>query len=951
MGSLVNNLILHKFSFVIAGCVPRAASLSHNGLWPNTLSIPLSRYVKDLNHSLPYLLCPTIVQKIRENATLALERAASENFSVYMSTLCGELCDENKPSEVRQAAGVALKNALVSRDEQVRSAYAARWLGIDPAARQRMRDQLLHALGSPVAKAGTAAAQAIAAVAFVELPAGQWAELMGRLVEVSTAAQSPQNLRRAAIETIGFICEQIEPAVLETRSNEILTAVINGLRTDELAPSVQAAAATALLHSIEFVRTNFARPTERDIIMSVVCNATQAADDAIRLPAYECLTRIVTLYYPQLASYMKAGLAALTIAGLGSSVEHVVMAAIEFWSTMADIERDLLAAESAGGESGGHTFECLYFTRDHLPQLLPALLPLLRRQPSEDADEDEWNVAMAAGTCLSLLAECVRNDIFTGDLLVSFVRENIGQTGDWRAREAALMAYGSVMDGPTEMLEPLITQGLPVVLGLLKDPSVACRDTAAWAVGRVVDFWHELIPASLLGSVITGLVQGVEDAPRVASNCSWSLMSLAVHYGHEEGVNDQSGNPSSSLSSHWTSIAGVLLAAATGRSDGEENNLRTAAFQALATLVQYAPGDCAADVGRLQVTLVGQLGESQRLADMIVNVDDRMRYSDLQAALCTVLAASVRKLGRPSLALADQLMAAVMIVFGNAARGKGSATELEDVFMLVGTIVGEMEETFERFLDPFMPVLTAAMANVSETHLCAVALGVAGDLARALGPALVPYADQLVGQLLQAAQCVPAYRQVKPHALNALGDVALALTSSGASTNGESMSNGTGFVKYIESVMYVLGGAAREYAEAMASLNSVPIDEDLDYDEVDYWAEVAEALLAALTSLIQGAKEDPGTLAALAPHVGNTVLGLVQAVANDGQRTEAMERAAIGLVGDVAAAYGSQGQLRALLGAEWLRSFIARPLQEQDAVSEATLSVARWTQSVWSKLR
>lgn len=871
-----------------------------------------------------------------------------------MSTLCGELCDENKLSEVRQAAGVALKNALVSRDEQVRSAYAARWLGIDPAARQGMREQLLHALGSPVAKAGTAAAQAIAAVAFVELPASQWGELMGRLVEVSTAAQSPQNLKRAAIETIGFICEQIEPAVLESRSNEILTAVINGLRTDEPAPSVQAAAATALLHSIEFVRTNFARPTERDIIMSVVCTATQAADDAIRLPAYECLTRIVTLYYPQLASYMRAGLAALTIAGLSSPVEPVVMAAIEFWSTMADIERDLLAAECAGREGGGNdTFECLYFTRDHLPQLLPALLPLLRRQPSEDADEDEWNVAMAAGTCLSLLAECVRNDIFTGDLLVSFVRENIGQTGDWRAREAALMAYGSVMDGPTEMLEPLITQGLTVVLGLLKDPSVACRDTAAWAVGRVVDFWHELIPASLLGSVITGLVQGLEDAPRVASNCSWSLMSLAVHYGYEEGANEQSENPSSSpLSPYWTSIAGALLAAATGRSDGEENNLRTAAFQALATLVQYAPGDCAADVGRLQTTLVGQLGESQRLADMIVNADDRMRYSELQAALCTVLAASVRKLGRPSLALADQLMAAVMTVFGNAARGKGSATELEDVFMLVGAIVGEMEESFGCFLDPFMPVLTAAMANVNETHLCAVALGVAGDLARALGPALFPYADQLVGQLLQAAQCSPAHRQAKPHAINALGDVSLVLTSFGASANrGDSMSNGMGFVKYIEGVMYVLGGAAREYAEAMASLNSVPIDEDLDYDEVDYWAEVAEALLAALTSLIQGAKEDPSTLAALAPHVGSTVLGLVQAVANDGQRTEAMERAAIGLVGDVAAAYGGQGQLRTLLEAEWLRSFITRPLQEQDAVSEATLSVARWTQSVWWRSR
>ena len=38
------------------------------------------------------------------------------------------------------------------------------------------------------------------------------------------------------------------------------------------------------------------------------------------------------------------------------------------------------------------------------------LLTLLTRQ-DEDADEDEWNVSMAAGTCLSLLAQTVADAI------------------------------------------------------------------------------------------------------------------------------------------------------------------------------------------------------------------------------------------------------------------------------------------------------------------------------------------------------------------------------------------------------------------------------------------------------------------------------------------------------------------------------------------------------------
>ena len=43
------------------------------------------------------------------------------------------------------------------------------------------------------------------------------------------------------------------------RSNEILTAVIQGARKEEPSPEVQAAAINALYNSLEFVRDNFER--------------------------------------------------------------------------------------------------------------------------------------------------------------------------------------------------------------------------------------------------------------------------------------------------------------------------------------------------------------------------------------------------------------------------------------------------------------------------------------------------------------------------------------------------------------------------------------------------------------------------------------------------------------------------------------------------------------------
>ena len=51
-----------------------------------------------------------------------------------------------------------------------------------------------------------------------------------------------------------------------------------------------------------------------------------------------------------------------------------------------------------------------------LPEIIPVLLSLLTRQ-DEDAEEDEWNLSMAAGTCLSLSAEMVVSSIVPAVIL------------------------------------------------------------------------------------------------------------------------------------------------------------------------------------------------------------------------------------------------------------------------------------------------------------------------------------------------------------------------------------------------------------------------------------------------------------------------------------------------------------------------------------------------------
>lgn len=210
--------------------------------------------------------------------------------------------------------------------------------------------------------------------------------------------------------------------------------------------------------------------------------------------------------------------------------EQVALQAVEFWSTVCDEEIELaLEAEEAADFNESLDRESSHFARVALPEILPVLLLLLTKQ-EEDASDDEWNVSMAAGTCLALLAQCVGDSIVTP--IIPFVEGNI-KNEDWHFREAAVMAFGSILDGPEEtILAPLVAQALPTLIDMMRDPSLHVRDTTAWTLGRISDVLVQTIKVDIhLPSLISALVNGLSESSRVVSNCCWSIMNLAEQLG------------------------------------------------------------------------------------------------------------------------------------------------------------------------------------------------------------------------------------------------------------------------------------------------------------------------------------------------------------------------------------------------------------------------------------
>lgn len=181
------------------------------------------------------------------------------------------------------------------------------------------------------------------------------------------------------------------------------------------------------------------------------------------------------------------------------------------------------------------------FARVATPEVVPVLLLLLTKQ-DEDAADDEYNVSRAAYQCLQLYAQAVGSQLIPQ--VLGFVEQNL-RHDDWHHRDAAVSAFGAIMEGPDEkVLMPLVRQALPVLVGMISDASPPVQDSAAYALGRICESVPEAIdPTSHLGPLIEALFGGLSSNPRMASSCCWALMNLADRFSGEPGCQENALSP------------------------------------------------------------------------------------------------------------------------------------------------------------------------------------------------------------------------------------------------------------------------------------------------------------------------------------------------------------------------------------------------------------------------
>jgi len=844
-------------------------------------------------------------QQSNADAEKQLNAFKDSNLGNYFQGLVSVLATDNIGTDplARQLAGLLIKNALKplhSTEHALQKQYHDQWKHLDPAVRDSVKGPLLAAMRNAETGVSHPAAQAAAEVAAIELPYDQWPAFLPTLLENVRGAEYAESVKVATLECLGYCCERISflgGEVNQTSTDSMLSAIVDGIggtRPNRL----RQAAAGALKNSLMFAESNMERPEERNAIMNALMEATRCEDANVRIVAYDGIVQIAILYYAKVQDYM-TNIYQLTTNTIKQDNEEVAKAAIEFWTSLCEVEQDLIDEEAEMRQRGLPVQRpCMRYVDAAMQHLAPFLFETLTKQ-NEDHDFDDFTLQMAGQLCLTSVSQTVEDNIVP--VVMPFVNANI-QDANWRNRDAAIMAFISILDGPSaEVIGQYVQQSVGFLLKMLNDEHIIVRDSSAHCISRICLLHVQYIPPEIFPNLLEELTKKCSDgSPKVASQAATAIFNLASAFSDQSGGADQ---PTNTLSQYMQVLLQKLLAMVDRPDADDDANLRLAGMEAISELISVSAQD---NIGLLAQLLPNFIQRFEQASAMpVLNEEDKHNKEQIQGLLCAVIQNLYRKLDKTIvMPMTDRVMELLLQVL----QVRNSSCH-EECFTAISAISDTIEGDFIKYMPAFKEYLVAGLKNFQAYQVCIVAVGTVGDISRNIEGAMQPFCDDIMNALVDDLKDSNIHRSVKPPVLSCFGDIAMAI--------------GGAYKPYLEFSVLML---------MQASATTVPDDDD---DLIEYLNLLREAILEAYVGIIQGLR-DGNLLGDFVVYVP-PLMNFLQVIADDPNRDSYVLNKAVGLLGDLAQTMGPQ--IKNDINKQFVSKLVGDAMSSND---DSLMEVATW---------
>eukprot|EP00331_Platyophrya_macrostoma_P035687 CAMPEP_0176440746 /NCGR_PEP_ID=MMETSP0127-20121128/20763_1 /TAXON_ID=938130 /ORGANISM="Platyophrya macrostoma, Strain WH" /LENGTH=849 /DNA_ID=CAMNT_0017825347 /DNA_START=37 /DNA_END=2586 /DNA_ORIENTATION=- len=464
-------------------------------------------------------------QAERLEAENKLQQAKDANPADFMLIAARELFNNGQSLVVRVTSAALIKRMITFEGDQ------NIWVNIDSERRKQIKDFILASLASEEHAVKNLAASLIAEILAIELPLGQWRELVPQLAE-KTKDSNPQ-VRKSAMAAIGEIAEKLKkrPELIDaTIAEAILLGICLGLQVNEQNVEIRIYSIKALHESLGFMRPLLEKEeTFKYVIVGVLENCLYE-NRKVRVQALRCVIDFCRTYYAKLTSYIEIIWKA-TGEFIKSTDSELAILSIEVWNTIASGDRRRKYGISESGDSMAYgseqTLNHTFIVHHNLISYL--IENLLKSSNFENDDEGELSIGYASFRTLCSVSEAI-GDKYT-EYASTFVANYLTDT-NWINRRAAVLVFNSMIEGPSKAkIVPMLASAVGTLAKRIVDEKIIVAEFAATALAKIAEVHPECMLMKQTVTVILPMLQeGLNTPPRVSSHIAkaWSCLGDAL---------------------------------------------------------------------------------------------------------------------------------------------------------------------------------------------------------------------------------------------------------------------------------------------------------------------------------------------------------------------------------------------------------------------------------------
>jgi importin subunit beta-1 len=818
----------------------------------------------------------------RKSAETELEKL-KKNQNLFLVLL--KLLDDNSIDlQIRRLAGLILKNHIDEfGPENVDNDFG--WLSaFDKDLRSYFKHTLINNLSSQYRIIRRTVSQILGKISFIELKNGLWENIFEEFSEYLSFKNFMSNCYEGILETMEFLFQEFFNGVkfldlFGIKSPYILNIILDPIKRNNLEQEqLIFSALKTLFTTLHFIKLD---GYDCDLIFSLIVNQLITYSNDIRKISFEILELLVKRYYKLVNRFISV-IFDQTLTTFEQCNEEVGLKAIEFWSTLADEEfqiiLDSIQALSEGRIPKTYSEQFIIKSGSVLPFVLLQFI-----QHKKMSENEEWNCNSAVGLCLNLMSQAGPNEILSR--FVDFIETKVSLNSEIKLKQAAIFSLVSIFDGiGSKVLYNHLIKTSSLWLSFSENENQELRKTTFFLFGKILQLSPFVLRVKL-DQILRILLNNIFDKKN-RNNIFWILNEIFQSF-ELEGL----------LECYLESICSVIY-----------------------NLISQTTADCEI-VDELyeiicSIILNSSIRSQSRLFLLIPSTFVALKSSfishnfssneftiKIQSHLFRFLGSLIQRFGQKfTKEFLDKLVDFIFFLLEMTSKVNFDSDLENEMIIFFGTVVQKYKKESKLQIQDVTPILFKYIEKNTEHQHVTIAIGFLGDICNSFEDLQHPFIKKSTQTLIDLLQNDSINLDTKPLILSCLGDLCYV--------------SGKYFFEFQKLVIPIL----KSVIASIDNQEKLP-----DQDLIQWMLVLKESILESLTGLIQS---DPDTSSRKKFFEKNfeftwLVKSIYDIITKD--RILRTTKLSIGLLGDCGANYKAKKTY--LSKCTWIKQLISESIQ------------------------